>query len=403
MIYQGDCLNILRTFDPNSIDMCLTSPPYWGLRDYGVEQVFGGDVDCEHEWNSCGKSSQRLRDPKAVFEECLHPSLGNICLKCGAWKGQLGLEPTPELYIEHMTAVFSEVKRALKDEGTLWLNMGDTYSGNPSWESENLGNKDGLKTMRGRERKLPLPQKCLCMIPERLAWSLIQDGWILRNKCVWFKPNGMPSSVKDRFSNKWEYLFMFSKNNRTLLWQHKETKEWTKTEPLGTKGEEGIDWEWKEDKKVSLWHGFTYYFDLDAVREPFNYPERTYNSETKHHSTYQLKENGNKTTGGLHDGREQYGNPELGKNPGDVFEIPTQPFPEAHFAVFPEKLCDKPIKAGCPEGGIVLDPFCGSGTALYVAKEMGRRYIGIEINPEYIKLAEKRLAQKTLEFQQPSP
>jgi len=235
------------------------------------------------------------------------------------------------------------------------------------------------------------------MIPERLAWSLIQDGWILRNKIVWYKPNGMPSSVKDRFSNKWEYVFLFSKSKK-------------------------------------------YYFNLDAVRgknltsyedawRPNVYPDKK-SGETYSSMRSNLR------------GHEKL-NP-LGKNPGDVFEIedgilkgdlaykinqfeeahpemdagwfsdlmgniiqsklepsdfweiPTQPFPEAHFAVFPEKLCEKPIKAGCPEGGIFLDPFCGAGTSLYVAKQLRRKYIGIDVKQEYCQMSDKRLAQGVL-------
>ncbi len=272
-----------------------------------------------------------------------------------------------------------------------------------------------------------LMPKCLLMIPERLAWSLIQNGWILRNKIVWYKPNAMPSSVTDRFSNRWEYMFLFSKGQR-------------------------------------------YYFDLDAVRENI-----VSQSKTKILQPYDSKYNEAEQTNpkSLSERRQYFrslGLPEghpLVKNPGDVFEINTQPFPEAHFAVFPEKLCEKPIKAGCPEevckkcgkarerivekevefisgsgkagnppkgkhehsvqsksgsydirmgpqvstktigwtsckcnagveGGIVLDPFCGAGTALLVAKEMRRRFIGIDIKQEYCDMCEERLAQGVL-------
>jgi len=353
------------------------------------------------------------------------------------------------------------------------------------------------------------------MIPERLAWSLIQDGWILRNKIIWYKPNGMPSSVKDRFSNKYEFVYMFCKakerkvgyqdiseinkawlaalidgegtigiankdteyqpylyvgntnkalidkvieitgldnnttskkcNNKTmwmfrtssikainiikqiypyLIAKKEQAKVAIKLQESSIRGGAGHGQPKRIEERRKLYELIKalnqclvenaglphpdlslpqryygcekYYFDLDAVREPFHYPERTYNPDTSNHVTYQLKQNGNRTTGGLHDGRTQYGNPELGKNPGDVFEIPTQPFPGAHFAVFPEKLCEKPIKAGCPEGGTVLDPFCGAGTTCYVAKEMGRQYIGIDIKEEYIQLTNKRLVQDTL-------
>jgi len=211
------------------------------------------------------------------------------------------------MYIAHLPEIFNEAKRVLKKEGTLWLNIGDTYASTPAGNPDtpkvpgrnpiSCGHKQRMDTS-----KCGIKSKCLCMIPERLAWSLIQDGWILRNKIVWYKPNAMPSSVRDRFSNKWEYVYMFSQGKK-------------------------------------------YYFDLDAIRErhsPSTFERVKY--DTGHSQKYEY-------------GKIKLGQPQgtfehilaTGKNPGDVFEISTQPFPEAHFAVFPEKLCEKPIKAGCPE------------------------------------------------------
>ncbi|MBA7602503.1 hypothetical protein ES703_09596 [subsurface metagenome] len=369
----GDALEVMKIFPDESIDCCITSPPYWGLRDYGFEQIFGGVADCEHEWE--GKLEHNIREktkhgksrttdrfygePSRKFNANIQRHQSNIyCSKCQAWKGQLGLEPTPELYIEHLTEIFNEAKRVLKKEGTLWLNIGDTY-----WSAKGScfnpgGGKDSIETKRreiyplnrGNKSDVPnLPQKCLTMVPERLAWSLIQNGWILRNKIVWFKPNSMPSSVKDRFSNRWEHIFLFSKSKK-------------------------------------------YYFDLDAVREPHKYDGRKDTlykggpkdmqigkherwpdpagknpgdvietpAETRTLGAILGVKGAVKVPGGKgwvghppggehkikHDPRWC---PPEGKNPGDFFEITTQPFPEAHFAVFPEKLCEKPIKAGCPE------------------------------------------------------
>jgi len=368
----GDCLEVMKQIPDECIDMAITSPPYWGLRDYGIEQIFGGDKDCKHEWRCVAKDRKKgiqkgligLRGPndKPSQYYCKESKIkgSDICSKCGAWKGQLGLEPTPEMYIEHMTQIFHELKRILKKTGTFWLNMGDTYSsGSGSTNNgfnERWGNSPGRRKQENPKPKIQasLPLKCLCMIPERIAWSLIQDGWTLRNKIIWYKPNGMPSSVKDRFTNKWEYIFMFSKSRK-------------------------------------------YYFDLDAVKEPFAI------------STYEkIKYAFNPYKGDIqgvvkYTGQEKYaenmksGNLS-GKNPGDVWSIATQPFPEAHFAVYPEKLLEKPIKAGCPQNGIVLDPFFGSGTTGLVAVKLGRNFIGIELNPEYIKIAKKRLAQEVLPF-----
>lgn len=385
-----------------------------------------------------------------------------------------------QCYVCHMTEMFHEVKRILKKEGTLWLNIGDTYCSDSTIRTAGIDGflrkgDDGYDAYLASERHSDksdkkrrtfkyknLPTKCLSMIPERLAWSLIQDGWILRNKIVWSKPNAMPSSVKDRFSNKWEYLFMFSKNNNAILWQHENTREWVYKQPPGTQGKEGIDWEWRKDngkkKKVSLWHGFTYYFDLDAVKKPvaastigrgkvdfggakgrdynpdendpnyrggneqwgrtFDYQESCKNgvnpgdvfeipSETRSMGAIIGDSGAVKVPGGKGwTGHPKGGGnacqkdprwcPPDGKNPGDFWEIPTQPFPEAHFAVFPERLCEKPIKAGCPEGGIFLDPFCGAGTSLYVAKQLRRKFIGIDIKSGYCEMSDKRLAQGVL-------
>jgi len=355
-IICGDCLGVMKEIPDESIDMAITSPPYWGLRDYGIEQIFGGNKDCRHEWSR--EKGRKLRGTDVGKRKEVYPTIHlpdtNLCLKCGAWKGQLGLEPTPEMYIEHMTQIFHEVKRILKKTGTFWLNISDTYSTHTSKRSGQFGKdiKNGFDDIYRQKRILPLQEKCLCMIPERLAWSLIQDGWTLRNKIIWHKPNGMPSSAKDRFTNKWEYIFMFSKSRK-------------------------------------------YCFDLDAIREPYIEPLNRWGGDklvAKGKSTWD-EGTGQKTY------RDRNMRPNLkGKNPGDVWSITTQPFPEAHFAVYPEKLLEKPIKAGCPQGGIVLDPFIGSGTTGLMAIKLGRNFIGIELNPEYIKIAKKRLAQEVLPF-----
>jgi len=358
----GDCLGVMKGIPDECIDMAITSPPYWGLRDYGIEQIFGGNKDCRHEWSR--EKGRKLRGTDVGKRKEVYPTIHlpdtNLCLKCGAWKGQLGLEPTPEMYIEHMTQIFHELKRILKKTGTFWLNMGDTYSsGSGSTNTgfnERWGNSPGRKKQENPKPKIQasLPLKCLCMIPERLAWSLIQDGWTLRNKIIWYKPNGMPSSVKDRFTSKWEYIFMFSKSRK-------------------------------------------YYFDLDAVREPFK--EATYERTKYAYNPYKGDIQGAiKHTGQRKFAENVKSGNLLGKNPGDVWSIATQPFPEAHFAVYPEKLLEKPIKAGCPQNGIVLDPFFGFGTTGLMAIKLGRNFIGIELNPEYIKIAKKRLAQEVLPF-----
>jgi site-specific DNA-methyltransferase (adenine-specific) len=257
IIHTGDVYDVLPELPAESVHMVMTSPPYWNLRDYG-------EAD------------------------------------------QLGLEETPEEFIENLADVFDEVKRVLLPSGSLWLNLGDTYH-----------NKD------------------LQQIPARVALELQSRGWILRNRVTWAKPNPMPQSVKDRLNDTTEAVFHFVKNRE-------------------------------------------YWYDLDEIREPHAAPNRTAGKREDY-----------KQYGGGQD--ERYEQHPAGKNPGDVFEVTTKPFPEAHFAVYPPELCEKPIKATCPPDGIVLDPFAGAGTTLLKAKELGRGFAGIELNPEYADMARARV------------
>lgn len=302
MIYQGNCLTVLRDrFADESVQCCVTSPPYWGLRDYGVE-------------------------------------------------GQLGLEKTPEEYVAKMVAVFREVRRVLKDDGTLWLNLGDSYANDMKWGGSTGGKHvaDLHDTNVGRgKRNSGLKAKDLVGIPWRVAFALQADGWYLRSDIIWHKPNPMPESVTDRPTKAHEYLFLLSKTAK-------------------------------------------YYYDSEAIAEPMTYPERRYNSDTSNQKCAKI---GTRLQGGLHDGRQQYGNPEIGRNKRTVWTVATQPYSEAHFATFPPKLIEPCVLAGCPSRGLVLDPFSGSGTTIQVAQQLGRQGVGIELNPSYIALAETRTAQ----------
>ena len=301
-IIRGDALRELRKFPEGSVDMVISSPPYWALRDYGV-------------------------------------------------KGQLGLEKTFGEYIVKLCGTFDEIRRVLKDTGTCWVNLGDSYN-NSNWagdkpnkfEGQNINKKHNVF---GRGGQLNYPDKCLAMVPFRFAIEMVNCGWILRNVIIWWKPSCMPSSVKDRFTVDFEYLFFFVKNKK--YWFEKQY------EPL---------------KESSL------------LRAKYN--------------SYSLK-----TDKGIHGGMnlknqlkvfEKINKGELqGRNKRCVWRIATRPFRGSHFAVFPEDLVETPIKAGCPKGGIVLDPFMGSGTTAVVAKSLGRNYVGIELNPKYIKMAERRI------------
>lgn len=374
-LYHGDVLAVLRELPAESVDCCVTSPPYWGLRDYGQE-------------------------------------------------GQLGLEPTPEEYVTRMVEVFREVRRVLAAHGTVWLNLGDSYAG--SWSGNSMRPEGGEQREGGpgfqpldervpaRSGNVPtgLKPKDLVGIPWRVAFALQADGWYLRSDIIWAKPNPMPESVTDRPTKAHEYLFLLSKQPR-------------------------------------------YYFDAEAVREPHKMDGRHVTTVTGQNGSIQHRDG------------ERW--PNGGRNIRSVWEIATQPYPEAHFATFPEELARRCIAAGCPEEvcrvcgkareritltelvptkkaaktfvvdardagadgndqgsnrqkdghkpgwrndvttlgftdcghddyrpGTVLDPFMGSGTVAYVARKLGRHAVGIDLSEEYLKLAARRLQQQSL-------
>jgi DNA modification methylase len=294
-IYGGDCRTVLCELPDESVHCVVTSPPYWGLRDYGVAD-------------------------------------------------QLGLEPTPEQYVENMVAVFREVRRVLRSDGTVWLNLGDSYA------SGEIGRHDGYNPTRanGTTTRKPfgerrqgtldtgLKPKDLVGIPWRVAFALQADGWYLRSDVIWSKPNPMPESVTDRPTKSHEYVFLLAKSPR-------------------------------------------YYFDADAVRETALQPAGEAIA-TGQHKVHDTRGNGASrlTTLGTNQGA-------AGRNIRTVWTVATQPYPGAHFAVFPEKLIEPCILAGCPVDGVVLDPFGGSGTTARVANRLSRRAVLIDLNPDYLR------------------
>ena len=301
-ILQGNVTDKLKELETGTVQCVVTSPPYWGLRDYGVD-------------------------------------------------GQLGLEETPEEYVEKMVKVFRGIKRVLKKDGTVWLNLGDSYSA-----SSGTG---GTKSFQPKQpmftytRKAPknLKPKNLVGIPWRVAFALQADGWYLRQDIIWHKPNPMPESVTDRCTKAHEYIFLLTKSAK---YKFNQLLEDLKLSTLN-------------DKRLIN-------KDYTEQRKERNYPG---NAQPQQGS------------GMLR--------PTKGKaNKRSVWTINTQPYREAHFAVFPQKLPELCIKAGSREGDIILDPFFGSGTTGYVAQKLGRRWIGIELNEEYIKIANKRFAQQDL-------
>ena len=372
-IHCGDNVEVMKNFPSDSVDLVVTSPPYWGLRDYGNEhQIWGGDPECEHGWgdeivkSQTGGNTEKRQLRKGSENFQAYESSSKFCSKCGAWVGCLGLEPHPQMFVDHLVEIFREVKRILKTSGSFWLNLGDSYcstSGGPAAnDKSSLGEKTKAAQRRASyqgEKSNWLQPKQKLMIPHRVAIALQDDGWVLRNDVIWHKSNHMPESVQDRLTKSYENFFFFVKSRK-------------------------------------------YYFDLDSIRKPSTSTPWT---NVSNKGPYQ--ENNPRKYVGKYDPdiaetvssprarqstREttSYYNPK-GKNPGDVWKIATKPFKGSHFAVFPPKLIEPIIKAACPVDGVVLDPFAGSGTALRVARKLGRSFIGIEINPEYAKMCEARV------------
>lgn len=292
-IRHGNSLQVLKTLPDKSVQCCVTSPPYWGLRDYGME-------------------------------------------------GQLGLEPTYQEYIANLIEIFNEVKRILKPDGTCFVNLGDTYGGSNSGKIEdNKAAKKGTgATSLNQDRpQSKLPSKTLLQIPNRFAIAMTDNGWILRNEIIWHKPNAMPSSAKDRFTVDFEKMFFFVKSKKYYFQQQLEPY----CEPINRWGGENV-------KRLN---GSDNYGMAQRIRN--------------------------------------YRPVKAGKNKRCVWSINTKPFKEAHFATFPLELIEPCILAGSKEGDIVLDPFNGAGTTGVMCKKTNRDYIGIELNPEYIKLSENRI------------
>jgi len=301
MIICGDAWRELQKLESGIAQTCITSPPYWGLRDYGMD-------------------------------------------------GQLGLEPTPEEYVVNLVETFRAVKRVLRDDGTLWLVLGDCYSPQSSHAGGTMydrfkNSKDWSERSSALKAKSNFGKpKDLVGIPWRVAFALQVDGWYLRSDIIWAKPNPMPESVTDRPTSAHEHIFLLAKSQR-------------------------------------------YYYDADAIREPaFDWGQRV-REQGKWFSPdndYPL---------GQHTGFKDVDFAERGRNKRNVWTVATQPYPEAHFAVFPPALIEPCVLAGSAEGDTILDPFLGSGTTAEVALKHSREFIGIELNPEYAKLAEKRLRE----------
>lgn len=327
-ILNTDALTGLQGLPNESVDCIVTSPPYWQLRDYGLEPIlFGGDRTCAHE-----------------FDEF------KVCRLCGGWSGELGREPSREMFVEHLVRIFDECRRVLKKTGTLWVNLSDTYSKHNKYNRPNdwPGRKNAfcLKTPHVDMATHHVPHKSLCNIPGLFAERMIGRDWILRNEIIWYKPSVIPTSAKDRFTVDFEKLFFFTKS---------------------------VKYDFRQQ--------FEPYASSTIVR--YKTP-LTLNGKGKEYRRISGRPKGMIRT----DPR--------GRNMRCVWRVPYEPSFETHFAMYPSRLVVTPIEAGCPPGGIVLDPFLGSGTTAVVARRLERYYIGIEPNPEYVKIAQSRLEKTNL-------
>lgn len=308
-ILCGDALECLRVLPSESVQTCVTSPPYWGLRDYGVP-------------------------------------------------GQIGLEESPEVYTARLVEVFAEVRRVLRTDGTLWLNLGDSYARDEG-KGEKFRNGKGHRWSGQNPNGMcgpglgGLKPKDLVGIPWRVAFALQADGWYLRSDIIWHKPNPMPESVTDRPTKAHEYVFLIAKSER-------------------------------------------YFYNADAIKE-----RAISGDPRKPYAPGQVDARGDghdRNGGQIRPVVARGAGAEDWRNKRSVWTVPTQSYPEAHFATFPEDLIRPCILAGSPAGGTVLDPFAGSGTTLMVAKALGCSAVGIELNPQYVRLIEKRIAQDVFDF-----
>ena len=340
---QGDVRDKIKELDNHSIDCVVTSPPYWGLRDYGTAKWQGGNPNCKHTIND------GTYDPKkgTMVERPDRSSDKSKCIKCGAKRidKQLGLEPTYQEHIQNIVELFRAIKPKLKDSATIWLNYGDSYAGTVNGtKAKDIKNDDRgfvdkpFGTIQGS-----LKPKDLVMIPNRIAIALKDDGWWIRSEIIWHKPNPMPESIKDRPTSAHEKIWLITKSKK-------------------------------------------YYYDADAIKEP---------TTDSYEGKRGLVKKRNKTQSAMQDRvfNTPY-HPSNTRNKRNVWTITTKPFKAAHFATFPPDLIEPCIKAGCPEGGVVLDPFSGAGTTGIVAKKFNRKAILIELNSEYNVIAKERINQQ---------
>ena len=439
-IVHANALDYLKQMEDESVDCVVTSPPYYGLRFYeGADTVWGGENNCEHEFkvNTHYTSGQSDKATTTSPIEGLEKKwVEGSCLKCGAWKGQLGLEPTVDMFIDHLLLITKEIKRVLKKTGTFFLNINDTYSSSHCGRGDNTLFQntrrkyiaDQIYNKPSPQARSRIPDKSLMLVPERLAIRMVDEqGWILRNKIIWSKPNALPSSAKDRFTNKWEYVFFFVKSKKYYFdLDAVRVPPKTNYKPFNYRVREAIMGRLKQkfgsmysasEKEKTQYdrHGVRVYnskYTLDmylSPQDPIYLKQKLVRVASREVAKELFPNDQEKQQEIVKFVHNYYSNPK-GANPGDVIDTPavkssysnadgsdfmsiaTRPHKFAHFAVYPESLIEPLIKAGCPEGGTVLDPFAGSGTTGVVAKKLNRDAILIEISEKYVEIIKRRLA-----------
>lgn len=522
-IYHGNALDVLKRFPAKSVSCCGTSPPYWVLRDNKISNtIWGGDTGCVHVWETVDvlrkPTPGDMPGPNAGINgnrtnaENRPGKPSGICSRCGAWRGQLGLEPNPFLFVKNLCDIFDQVKRVLRDDGTLWVILGDTYSGSGGAGGDWMKGKRALEP-KWKQPRLDLPGGTLVLVPELFVTEMVYNrGWRARQVNIWAKNDPMPHPVRNRFTSSHESVFFFAKHVPTQYWVNETIAMLTSKKPLGLRGTQGTDWDylecgwcngtgWKQPVKTRCpdckdgFRGFTLDMDIcPRCKGKGHVVEIDISDEgkcdkckgtgSKRRTLWAARDywfaqkfeplkcpnakgqpfGGNKRAGGdnpTYSGREYDATLLPGRNMRDVWFLGTSAFTGAHFSTFPEELIEIPIQCGTPreictwcgmprepvihvegrlgrswhdhandkeqgagqsdgsrgpnyknfarfhagftdcgcnvgyEPGVFLDPFAGVGTGLLVAAKNSRDYVGIEMNPEYIAMAKKRLAPFT--------
>ena len=432
-LIQGDCLDVLKALPDQSVQCCVTSPPYYGLRDYGTAKWQGGDPECSHKRetkvSACGETGSD--NVSGGIGDAIQKT---VCAYCGAIRidDQIGLEQTPDEYVAKLVMVFREVRRVLRDDGTLWLNLGDSYiggkgkSGSRGADIQETRYDNGKTLNRGYQtmgehgitkptddrkmlRKFGIKPKDLIGIPWMVAFALRADGWYLRQDIIWHKPNPMPESVKDRCTKSHEYIFLLAKSQK-YYYDYEAVLEPANYDGRkdtmfkgSVKDYDGVNPDGHPQSFAQNGHErWTYRLPPIGGKKHVGKGHPTYSGNTpeiqrmgKDGSGF-VGHSGNYDKDGNLLSHEKDGIP--ARNRRDVWTVTTKPFKGAHFATFPPDLIEPCILAGSKIGDVILDPFNGAGTTGMVAIKHGRDYIGIDLNLDYIEMTRKRLENVQVEL-----